>query len=321
MKSIAAAIIAAALFAVCDRGVADEVTVRVVPFPEGIKVKEFPQSPLWPLRAADMDRVPLDAALAEASRRSLPDSGKPAVLEAGDRPRPVRTVPIAATAGLDPSASPEPLPDRSAALPSIRETIWEVIQEARAPAVRTFPVLERPAWTWPLQNFWWASPPGSRTAAWTWQGGWQPALPAIRIASSGVPGSALRGRLPSWVQDMSRMTVEAASTPSWRRVRVPDFRIPTEPTRLADHHLRHLVPPAQFVRWTDRLETVLPADKESIVSVDRRCRAIGAKSVPGRIIYGCAHHAAGRCFIIRVDDPGVARHELAHCNGWKHPDP
>jgi hypothetical protein len=35
---------------------------------------------------------------------------------------------------------------------------------------------------------------------------------------------------------------------------------------------------------------------------------------------GCAYRLAGRCFIIRVDDPGVARHEPAHCNGWKHPE-
>ena len=59
---------------------------------------------------------------------------------------------------------------------------------------------------------------------------------------------------------------------------------------------------------------------ESILKVDRRCRAKGAKSRPGGIIHGCAHRIVGRCFITRVDDPAVARRELAHCNGWKHAD-
>jgi hypothetical protein len=44
----------------------------------------------------------------------------------------------------------------------------------------------------------------------------------------------------------------------------------------------------------------------------------GAKGAPGRRIYGCSYTVAGRCLIIRVDDPGVAPHELAHCNGSKH---
>jgi len=78
-------------------------------------------------------------------------------------------------------------------------------------------------------------------------------------------------------------------------------------------------PPPQFVRWSDRLETVLPLDKGSAQEVDRRCRAAGVK--PARKMVGCAYRVVGRCFVIRVDDPGVARHELAHCNGWKHPEP
>jgi hypothetical protein len=104
--------------------------------------------------------------------------------------------------------------------------------------------------------------------------------------------------------------------PPWPRLRVPDFRIPAGPTHLESHHLEHLQPPPRYVQWSDRLETVLPADQTSLLEVDRRCRAVGAKSPPGKIIHGCAHHVAGRRFIIRVDDPGVARHELAHCNGW-----
>ncbi len=77
------------------------------------------------------------------------------------------------------------------------------------------------------------------------------------------------------------------------------------------------LPPARFVRWSDRLETVLPAGE-----VERRCEILRGKLPPrGKVLHGCAHYAAGRCFIVRIDDPGVARHELAHCNGWKHPEP
>jgi hypothetical protein len=68
----------------------------------------------------------------------------------------------------------------------------------------------------------------------------------------------------------------------------------------------------------DRIETVLAGERE----VTRRCLAVGSKLPPlGKVIRGCAHSAAARCFIIRIDDPGVARHEVAHCNGWKHPQP
>jgi hypothetical protein len=75
-------------------------------------------------------------------------------------------------------------------------------------------------------------------------------------------------------------------------------------------------PPAQFLRWTDHLEIVLPQSDAA-----RRCLTAGARSAPGTRTDGCSYTVAGRCLIIRVDDPGVARHELAHCNGWKHPEP
>ena len=112
--------------------------------------------------------------------------------------------------------------------------------------------------------------------------------------------------------------VTAESIPPWPRVRAPDFRLPAGPSRYTAD--KHLVPPARFVRWSDRLETVLSDERE----VDRRCRAAGARpplgSPPNWTFHGCARGAVGRCFITRVDDPGVARHELAHCNGWRHPE-
>ena len=90
-----------------------------------------------------------------------------------------------------------------------------------------------------------------------------------------------------------------------------DFHVPQGRGRLGV-----LEPPTQFLHWTDYLEIVLsPAD------VVRRCQTAGAMAAPGTRIHGCSYRVAGRCLIIRVDDPGVARHELAHCNGWKHPGP
>src|SRR5262249_15557755 len=141
--------------------------------------------------------------------------------------------------------------------------------------------------------------------------GWQPVLrETIRLASTTVPPSMPGARLPSWVQDTSR-SVMSESVPPWPRVRARDVRVPTGHSRFAGG--RDLEPPPRFVRWSDRLETVLPDDRD----VNRRCLAVGASPPAlGKVIRGCAHRAAGRCLIIRIDDPGVARHELAHCNGW-----
>jgi len=181
---------------------------------------------------------------------------------------------------------------------------------------RLFPkVPPRPSWAWPpsawLSGVWM---PGSLTTSWMWQPGPPSEAPeTIRIASMSI-GSPMMpwAKPPPWLLDISGTTVMAISMPPWPPLPPPDFRIPPGRSRFADQ--KNLEPPARFVRWADRLETVLPAGE-----VVRRCQATGAKPPPpGKIIRGCAHGAAGRCFVIRVDDPGVARHELAHCNGWHH---
>jgi hypothetical protein len=168
----------------------------------------------------------------------------------------------------------------------------------------------RPSWIWPPLLRWsWAS--SSPIVSWTWE----PALPEIKIVSTIVLTIEPEAKPPPWLQDVSSMTIAAISLPPWPRAPIPDFRVPTGRTRLA--HVKYLEPPQQFVRWSDRLENVLPDARE----VDRRCRATGAKSLPGEAIRGCTRRIADRCFITRIDDPGVARHELAHCNGWTHPVP
>ncbi len=106
------------------------------------------------------------------------------------------------------------------------------------------------------------------------------------------------------------LVVAQASAPPSPGVPPPDFHIPQGPGRLGV-----LEPPKRFLHWTDHVEIVLsPAD------VAWRCQTAGAKAAPGARIHDCSYTVAGRCLIIRVDDPGVARHELAHCNGWTHPE-
>lgn len=105
--------------------------------------------------------------------------------------------------------------------------------------------------------------------------------------------------------------IAQTSAPPGPSVPPPDFHIPQGRGRLGV-----LEPPARFLRWTDHVEMVLPPG-----DVVRRCQAAGARSAPGKRIHGCSYHVGGRCLIIRVDDAGVARHELAHCNGWTHPEP
>jgi hypothetical protein len=79
-----------------------------------------------------------------------------------------------------------------------------------------------------------------------------------------------------------------------------------------------LEPPARYARWTDRLETVLSDMRE----VNRRCLVMTHKPLPsGQVYRGCAHWVVGRCLITRADDPGVARHEAAHCAGWPKDHP
>ncbi len=197
-------------------------------------------------------------------------------------------------------------------LPKVGVTRWAC--PVPPPAPRPSPAPSQPSWTWPPSLRWsWA--PGSPIVSWTWEPAPQPELPeTTRIASTIVLTMGPGAKPPPWLQNVSSTTIAAISPPPpWPGVPVPDFRIPTGRSRLA--HVKNLEPPQEFVRWSDRLENVLPDARK----VDRRCRATGAKSPPGEVIRGCAHHVADRCFIIRIDDPGVARHELAHCNGWKHP--
>jgi hypothetical protein len=204
------------------------------------------------------------------------------------------------------SSNPNPeLPEVSGVPP------WAWPVAPLAPKPRPAPVW--PSWLWPpLLQWYWA--PGSPIMSWTWEPAPQPELPETNwIASTIVLTMGPGAKPPLWLQNVASTTIAAISPPPWPPLPVPDFQVPTGRSRFA--HEKNLEPPQQFVRWSDRWENVLPDVRE----VDRRCRAIGSKSPTRGVIRGCAHRVADRCLIIRIDDPGVARHELAHCNGWKHP--
>jgi hypothetical protein len=64
------------------------------------------------------------------------------------------------------------------------------------------------------------------------------------------------------------------------------------------------------------VEHVLP-----LAEVQRHCSLGGRLAAPeGRWWLGCSVVNAidGKCYVVRIDDPETRRHELAHCNGWRH---
>jgi hypothetical protein len=137
-------------------------------------------------------------------------------------------------------------------------------------------------WSWPPpSSVQWGAMPGPGVVAWTWQAGWQSALSgSIRLASL---APSVAPNPPGWVYDVSVVTVEAKAPLSigrsvWRQMPKPDFRIPAGASRFAG--MKTLDPPARFLRWSDRLETALPLDRDSVQEVTRRCQAVGAKPIP-----------------------------------------
>lgn len=82
-----------------------------------------------------------------------------------------------------------------------------------------------------------------------------------------------------------------------------------------------LLPPAEFdYPYAGTLfEDVLP-----IAQVDAECRRLTG-TTRKKLIRGCAVKYPGGCLIVYPDVPvkgvdsrDIRRHEIAHCNGWKH---
>jgi hypothetical protein len=249
-----------------------------------------------------IEKAPLgDRALAvlelpAAESTSEPQRENPTTVPPAAPVRAIPTVPVNHPPG---DAVLKPWPVASATPAVLRQVVQPPVQ-------MSLPVPDRPVWAWP-RSVSWAQVPGFSMPSWTWQGGWQSASPPIRLASLALPVSP---KPPWWLQGV--WTVAAAeAVPPWPRARAPDFRLPAGQSRFSGE--KTLEPPSRFLRWTDRLETVLADARE----VARICLPIVGKPLPaGRVYRGCAHKVAGRCLITRVDDPGVARHEAAHCAGW-----
>jgi hypothetical protein len=83
-----------------------------------------------------------------------------------------------------------------------------------------------------------------------------------------------------------------------------------------------LMPPAQYERppKIPVIERVVPWNE-----LQQFCRAgIEAQKVrtaTGYGVWGCSVVKDDKCYIARIDNPGVRRHELAHCNGWPKDHP
>lgn len=54
-------------------------------------------------------------------------------------------------------------------------------------------------------------------------------------------------------------------------------------------------------------------------SIDTTCqKMVGAYA---GYYTGCSVIHDGKCYVWRIDNNDVKRHEYAHCNGWVHPNP
>lgn len=86
------------------------------------------------------------------------------------------------------------------------------------------------------------------------------------------------------------------------------------------------MPPASWITAPPppTAELQLPLDTLGFV-----CGALGVQAARSQIIYGCMIWRDGRCLLIlpkiqteitKADQRQVRRHEMAHCNGWRHED-
>jgi hypothetical protein len=68
------------------------------------------------------------------------------------------------------------------------------------------------------------------------------------------------------------------------------------------------------------IERVLPWNE-----LQRVCRGVIESekftTATGYGAWGCSVVKDGKCYVARIDVPGVRRHELAHCNGWPRDHP
>jgi hypothetical protein len=80
-----------------------------------------------------------------------------------------------------------------------------------------------------------------------------------------------------------------------------------------------MLPPTQY----DHPPSIPVIDK--VMSRDEVTALCSAKAhralAPGEWFNGCSAIIAGKCYIWRIDDAAVFRHERAHCAGWPYNHP
>ena len=86
-----------------------------------------------------------------------------------------------------------------------------------------------------------------------------------------------------------------------------------------------LEPPPQYVYPPT---VPLYVEERRLSDVGELCRALGVVADQDQIVYGCALPGPSSCYIIiplqGIGGVGprtyaaIRRHEIAHCNGWKH---
>src|SRR6266853_6832668 len=62
------------------------------------------------------------------------------------------------------------------------------------------------------------------------------------------------------------------------------------------------------------IEYVLTSTEANKVCI----RVMSGEAGQGRVWRGCARPGKVICYVWRIDDPKVKRHELAHCSGWSN---
>src|SRR5215470_6323000 len=81
-----------------------------------------------------------------------------------------------------------------------------------------------------------------------------------------------------------------------------------------------LLPPSQYDHQPQIpvIEKVVPWNE-----LQQLCRARERPiyNGTGYGVWGCAIVKGGKCYVARLDVPGVKRHELGHCNGWPKDHP
>jgi hypothetical protein len=81
-----------------------------------------------------------------------------------------------------------------------------------------------------------------------------------------------------------------------------------------------LLPPSQYDHppQIPVIEKVVPWNE-----LQQLCRARERPiyNGTGYGVWGCAIVKGGKCYVARLDVPGVRQHELGHCNGWPKDHP